>query len=232
MSGVKKLYPIYLWLFFIILIIGMSVYLIIIANGYKINYKTWGLSKTGMIYLKSNPANVQIYIDGTKKSNQSPYRLSEILPGKYDVKIKLTDYHDWVKTFDVKEGMISSDENIILILEKPKDTPISDMEIKDFNLEVSSWSKKDLRIVNQNELWLNDKLITRYFEPIRNVVWYSDNKHIILQVGNEIKIIDPDGSNIVKLVRLASDNVSQFMPKDDKFLLYKDGDKIKKIEIR
>ncbi|MCL5795289.1 MAG: hypothetical protein M1338_02940, partial [Patescibacteria group bacterium] len=68
-----------------IVIIVVGTYLIIIANGYKINWQAKTLQKTGMIYLKSLPQDVNIFLDGKQVTQKTPARIGNLLPKRYDI---------------------------------------------------------------------------------------------------------------------------------------------------
>lgn len=233
MSKLKKIISIIIWLVVVITLILVSVYLILMANGYRINYRTYKIAKTGMIYLRSNPNDVAVYTNNELKSQKTPYRLSNIFAGRYLVKISKDSYHTWEKNFQVEAGYTSSDENIQLFLQQPEPLEPSQDEVQNFSTLLANWPKKDLAVKGESEIWFADILITRFSKPIKAVAWYSDLQHIIFQIEREIHIIDSDGSNNIKIADLSSDEGSQLVPSSDgSALIYQDAGQIKKNRIQ
>lgn len=222
-----------------IIILLISGYLILIANGYKINFQAKKIQKTGMIYLKSLPREVTIYLNGQEKANHTPARFSDLSPGRYDIEINKDNYHHWQKTLIVEPGLVSVEDSVVLFLNKPEFLDITEEEKKDFKKLPNKLLNTDLQIRDSSEIWIrsangeNDFLVTRLSQPIKKVAYYSDKKHLLFQVEKEIKVIDLDGSNNIKLVEFSSEDPTEFFV-DDKgeILFYQDGEEIKKARIR
>lgn len=233
MPKVKHVFAIISWLLFLLVIVAIAGYLILIANGYQVNFKTFRIAKTGMIFLKSNPSQVSVNVNNQLKSTNTPYRETNLWPGRYDVKISQENYQDWQKSLEVEEGLISAQEYIKLFLANPKPLETTEAEKSSFQELLKEWPAKGLEIKNDSEIWFNDILVTRFFKPVKAVGWYPDLRHIIFQLDNEIRIMDADGTNNIKLAQLSSSETSEFIPYDEgETLLYKDGEDIKKIQIR
>ena len=64
---------------------------------------------------------------------------------------------------------------------------------------------------NKYEIWTDDKLVTRFSEPIANVLWHPDYEHILYQENNQIRIIGKDGFNDTILANLLSSSSAKFM---------------------
>ncbi|MFH1460824.1 MAG: PEGA domain-containing protein [Patescibacteria group bacterium] len=100
---------------------------------------------------------------------------------------------------------------------------------------------KKLLYYTPNELWVyylagtpeqptknagNKELITRISQPIETAIWYGQtNQHIILKIGQDIKIIeldDRDQRNAVDFLKSDFQEIS-YSPKDKKIYLIKDN---------
>jgi hypothetical protein len=229
----KKIFVKIISLLLMLFVILLAIYLVLVANGYKINYQTRSIQKTGMIYVKSDPTNVDIFINNRLVANQSPYRMLELLPGRYDVLIEKLDYYSWTKSVNVNEGMASAFENVELFLRLPEQLVVSDQEKSDFPNLVNNWQTKGLEIKNDNEIWFNDVYITRFSSDVKKVGWYSDLKHIIFQTNMGLYIMDPDGSNNIQLATLNSDQACSFVViNNGKEILYSDDGNIYKIKVQ
>lgn len=225
----------YLFTTLVILVIGA--YLIIIANGYKINFAAKKIQKTGLISINSDPHDVSVYLNNKLFSSKTPTRIIDLFSGRYDIKISKSDYQDWEKTIFVDTGYVSLQDDIVLFLQNPKNLPITQAEIDSFNKLPNTLINSDLEIRNGSEIWINTLqndsiLVTRLSKPIKKVAYYSDKNHILYQVGNEINILDADGSNNKTLVHLTSDQNSDFFVNTGgDTLFYRDGQDIKKVLI-
>lgn len=229
----QKFYSIGAGLAIFIIIAIVAVYLLLIANGYKINYKTKSLELTGLIYLDSQPnSNLDVFVDDEKKATKTPFKLNNLSPSRYAVKISKSGYQDWNKTFTVEPGKTSSKEKIKLFFREPKQLTITDDEKKSFNDMISTWPPKGLSIKNSSEIWLNDSYLTRFSQEILQLTWHPDLDHIIFQLAKQIRIIDLDGSNNIKLVDLDFEKKSDFILVNNNILLYRDGDDINKIQVQ
>jgi hypothetical protein len=65
-------------------------------------------------------------------------------------------------------------------------------------------------VSNGYEIWVGEKLVTRFSEPILNVSWYPDLSHIIFQEGNEIRVIDKNGKNDTLLIKMNQSGPARF----------------------
>jgi len=224
-------------IFLIIVLVGG--YLIMIANGYIFNLKAKTLEQTGMIYVKADPKDVNIYLGNELKASKSPARLSELSSGRYDVKVSKNGYHDWGKTIVVEPGFVNAEDSIVLFLSDPISVSVTPDETEAFNKLPNKLLNSDVKIINESEIWITNPestdqniLVTRLSESIKKAAYYSDKKHILFQVKNEIHIIDIDGSNDVILATLPSEDSVEFFADDSgQFLYYQVKNELKKIKI-
>jgi hypothetical protein len=200
-----------------IIVVGVGGYLVLIANGYKINSKAKKILQTGMIYLKSDPKQVNVFLNNDLKASKTPVKLENLENGRYDVEVKKDNYQDWQKTLTVENGLVNSEDSIVLFLKNPEETSMSQTELDSFNKNVNSSVSADLEIREMSEIWIKtgnsdglDKLITRLSKPIKATVYYVDKKHIMFQVENQIRAIDLDGSNNVLLKTLPLNDTAKF----------------------
>jgi len=120
----------FIFLAFIIIFIIGTVLASLYASGYKINF-SWPMKmnrlliKTGMIILDSVPHGATIYLDGRPQTNFSlnPWKkeylttaakIKNVLPGEYDLSLKLDDYWPLDKKINVYSGQTTYLEDINL----------------------------------------------------------------------------------------------------------------------
>jgi hypothetical protein len=106
--------------------------LILYAFGYIYNPEAKeGYSKTGLIYLATDPAGAQIYVDGELNKNNTPSVVRDLLPRDYTVKLKLDGYRSWSQTVPVEIEKATVLDSVLLIPEKWKSTRILPGEFTD-----------------------------------------------------------------------------------------------------
>lgn len=234
--NLKKIYSIR-YFFYVIIIVFVSIYLILLTYGYRINWENFSLQKISAMYIASIPRDVNVKINSKITSQSTPVKITNLFPGRYDVKIEHNYYHTWEKTLFIKPDYVEQEQDIILILKDKEEIKMKDEEIKLYNdifnnKEKMENQRKGLYINNNSEIFFKDVLVTRLSKKIKNLVWYADKKHIIYQIDNQIYFMDSDSSNNILLVELSSDEDANFISTDEgKYLIYKDGDDIKKIQI-
>lgn len=207
-SKFRKIYFGIFWTILIGTFIFFAALLILIANGYYFDFKNFHLQRTGMIILNGNPKQINLEINGKLTPDNFPLKTTRLFPGRYAIKISKENYYSWEKVFKVEGGqaIVKSDLNLFLknpvIKEKGKDANLIQTVQRDFKNQ-----GKNITIL-QNEVWLNDILITRFSQQVLGVI--SDGSgHYYVQLPNEIRAIDTDGSNDVLLFKIEA---SQSIP--------------------
>ena len=115
-----------LFILFVTLFIVAAPSLILYAQGYRLNLPlTPGgklIVKTGGIYLKVDPKQAEVYINGQLSEKTDyffKYSLVEnLLPRQYRVEVKKSGYQTWQKDLDVKEKEVTEARNILLFPDK------------------------------------------------------------------------------------------------------------------
>lgn len=147
MSKEQRIRAILYYLSLFIFIAGLP-FILSFALGYKLNPKTLRFTKTGIISLKTQPDGASVYLDGRLLQDKTPNTIHELLPGEYNLRIKLEKYYQWFGTVHVEAGKVSKLERIILFPLRP--------DVKQLNIEkISSfWADSDkskIYYLNQEE---------------------------------------------------------------------------------
>lgn len=232
----KKLYVLR-YVFYVVIILAVSAYLILLTYGYRVNWSNLSMQKTSVIYVASIPQSVNVYINDRLMGDVTPLRYNYVFPGQYDVRLENPLYESWTKTFDVKEDLVSQDPDVILILKDKKNIDITasekEMYQKSF-ADTSNINKNNLGIVvkNKNEIYFNDAYVTRFSDEVKNIIWFVDKKHFIYQLHEKIYFMDSDGTNVKLLTVLPGPEKADLLSADDgKYLVYRYKGDIKKIQI-
>lgn len=205
--------------------------IILKANGYQLNWRYWKLIKTGMIVLDGDPQDVSIKIN-QKYLEGMPLRMANVSPGSYEITVSKDGYHSWQKNFEVPAGKAVTATNIILYLQPAKDaqTPTNlnaQQVLNEYQNRAEGIEIKD------TEIYWQGNLVTRFDSQILAAVMYPDSEHLVFQQGNEIRIIDLDGTNNILLFNLQSSEPSAITFRDNgRTLVFLDGGQIKAKVIR
>ncbi|MFZ5364272.1 MAG: PEGA domain-containing protein [Patescibacteria group bacterium] len=180
-----------IYLIFIVIFLLITPVVILYTAGYRYNFQTNRIQKTGIIILKSNPAGAEIYLNGKLRTEKTPARITNLLPDDYTVKIEKENFYPWQKTLSVKSGLTTFAENITLF---EKNLPA---EVVETNSGLFSLAPNKEKIIYLNEketgdeVWLlnfrNNKnsLVYRISEEKSNIVnleWSNDNQKILLTI--------------------------------------------------
>lgn len=187
-----------------VLILFIAGILIFVSQGYRINLKNLKIIKTSVLILKTSPRPDKIFINSQEYPGEASYTLN-IPAGYYDISIKKEGYKSWTKTLSAEAEKLYSYEDIKLFLNEPEITPLDDRSKIDLlNSPESSLVENAENNLTSNsyEIWVNNKLVTRFSELINGVKWYSDMKHILYAKDSSIFVMDMDGSNCTELFSL------------------------------
>ncbi|OGY58617.1 MAG: hypothetical protein A3C03_02505 [Candidatus Colwellbacteria bacterium RIFCSPHIGHO2_02_FULL_45_17] len=90
------------------------------AMGFRIDFENKLIQETGGIYVKSNPVDVEIRLDGEQIKNEAGILdtgtlIDDLRPGEYQLVINLADYSEWKKNIDVKHSAVSIFDSVVLV---------------------------------------------------------------------------------------------------------------------
>jgi len=107
-----------LFFFFLVLFLFSAPVIILYSQGYRFDFEKKSLTKTGGLFLKVIPRQVEIYLNEkfVKKTDfffGSAF-IENLLPKKYKIQIRKEGYHPWEKVLEIKEKEVTEAKNIIL----------------------------------------------------------------------------------------------------------------------
>lgn len=77
------------------------------GRGFRYDFKTHRVVKTGALVIKTDPKDAAIFWNGEKLKSTTPLKKRFILPGEYAVEIKKAGYRPWKKRIAIREQMVS-----------------------------------------------------------------------------------------------------------------------------
>lgn len=220
-----------LWIFLVSSFLVLAVFVLYEANGYRLNKTTWHLESTGLISLDGQPKQIDtIIINGKTVAKNLPYKTKKLLPGYYDIAASKSGYSTWNKTIYLNGGQAYEDKKMFLFFSKPLIVETTkNMNIDSLTNEAKNQSANIT--IKVNEIWYNDELLTRFSDTPKSVILADDRLHVFFQLGNEMRVIELDGSNNTKLFDLPSNDTYIFTQNNDR-IYYVDKEKIYEVEIR
>lgn len=209
----KKLLALVFWALLVISFLFFASLIILKAQGWQLNWHYWRIQKTGMIILDGEPKDVQIKVN-QKYLVGFPEKLANQSPGTYEVTVTRDGYHPWQKALNVESGKAISSINILLFYDRPTDIDSPEGLTSQKILSEYQSSSRGLEI-RDKELYWQKGLLTRFNDKILAASLYPDEEHFVCQIGNEIRILDLDGSNNILLFSLSSYEPSAFTFRDN-----------------
>ncbi len=154
----------FIFLIFTIFFVVSSIIVILFAQGYRFNFNSLKIVKTGGIFIKTSTDGAKIYINDKYVESTSGILshstlISGLTPKNYSVFIYEENYYPWNKTVEVKNGMVTELNNIILfplelkkieIVELPSQV-ISEFVINDSTIEIKNNKTKIINAYNLSD---------------------------------------------------------------------------------
>jgi hypothetical protein len=125
------------------------------ALGYKFNPHTLKFVKTGLIYVKTQPAGAKIYLNGKLFPEVSPASMQELVPGAYKITLELARHYPWKGEVDVEAGKVSRIDKVILFPARPDLEQLNREKFSTFNIDIG-------------------KKVVYYLDPENKVVYRSN----------------------------------------------------------
>lgn len=92
--------------------------------GWRLDFRTLKISQPGILYFKTFPNSVEIFVNGKLKKKTdflfSAAMVENLSPAKYDVELKKDGFYPWKKTLEIKKGEATEAKNVVLFPENPQ----------------------------------------------------------------------------------------------------------------
>jgi len=134
MHAFQKIRSLLFFLSVALFFIGLP-FILSFALGYKFNRHSLKFVKTGLIFVKTQPAGAKIYLNGRLIPERSPASMQELLPGSYRVSLELTRHYPWNGQVEVEAGKVSRVDKIILFPVRPNLTQLNQEKFSSFRID-------------------------------------------------------------------------------------------------
>ena len=104
------------------------------ALGYKFNPHTFKFTKTGLIFLKTQPEGASIYVNKKLFNEKTPASIHELIPGTYKIRLEMKDYFTWSSDVEVEAGKVSRIDKVILFPLRPEFKQLNQDSVSSFRL--------------------------------------------------------------------------------------------------
>jgi len=175
------------------------------AFGWRIDFSNFKTYRSGVLTVQSNPSGAQVYLDGKKIYQKTPLDIRDLKPGKYLLKVEKDDFLPWEKKVEVKSGMVTREENIILFAKKIEEELVVKEKIDKVTKSPNGQAAAFEIIEEQNRgVWLLNfltkqqtklfPLTTQHLEKnysILKMFWGLDSEclFIVIKSGEELSAI-------------------------------------------
>ncbi len=97
--------------FFIALFFMLGISALYYSQGYRIDFSTWTIKKTGAVYIEGYQRPVDIYLNSTHYNDQSGFLkngtlISSILPKKYQLTVTKNGFYTYEKNIQVEPSQV------------------------------------------------------------------------------------------------------------------------------
>ncbi len=190
-----------LYLLFFLFFLVFSAIFIFYSIGYRYDFATMSLEKNGAFFIKSFPRGANIWLDDKKTKAKTPNQLINIRPGQHKIVVEKEGYLPWQKTLAVQTGTTAFAEEISLFFsERPK----TSLSVGSNNYLNNKAQNRYAYLVN-NELWITNTetakalAVYNFDQPTELIDWSADNKQILVNQGEQLKILNLEQSSLKNL---------------------------------
>ena len=183
----------FIFLIFVVFFIAISIGVVLFAQGYRVDFDSLKIVKTGGIFIDTSIDGAKIYINdeyvgttsGILKYNAL---VSGLTPKNYNIFIYKENYYPWNKVMEIKDGMAVELKNIILfplefkrvkIIEVPLQT-FFEFAIRDDKLEIKNIKAKTVKTYDLTNGELLTKEIVKPATTTNEIISPDKNKKLHL----------------------------------------------------
>ena len=197
----------FIFLIFIVFFIVSSIIVILFAQGYRFNFSSLKIVKTGGIFIKTSINGAKIYINDKYVESTSGILshnalISGLMPKNYNVFVYKENYYPWNKTVEVKNGIVTELNSIILFpldLKKNKIAELPSQVVSEFAINNSTVEIKNNKTKTAKTYDLTDsKLLSsekfkvatsseESISPDKNKKLYISNNQLWIEYLKDMK---------------------------------------------
>ncbi len=213
--------------------------LILYAQGFRFDLRTFRWSSRGGIYLSSNPSGAVVSMDGVPMTGRTPLFVRNVQPGSYRVDIVREGYQPWSDTVSVRDRTTAKIDATLLPVSFDSVTlPIPDIILASYHRETHAIAVVRpvtdgvvaVEVVNDQSGHIEQlvRIEVGANDPVSYLSWSFLGKHLAVRTTN----------GVLYIFRLADASLQHFVggpttvrrfvwsPTSDTDLLLSDGDSV------
>ncbi len=105
------------------------------ALGYKFDARKLKFMKAGIIMLRTQPSGASVWLNGRPENEKTPMTIDELMPGNYNLEVRLEKHYPWSAAVAVEPGRVSRLDKIILFPLRPNTKQINRFQFSAFWLD-------------------------------------------------------------------------------------------------
>jgi len=223
--GKRHAIPILAWALMIGSFLLLSSLLLTTASGYRFNTQSGRFQKTSFLKIRTEPRDVTVSLQGNQVAVKTPWERKRLFPGSYEIKVEKSGYHTWSKILTIEPSQALVLDDVVLFKQAlPQEASPEEAKTLD------KTSPPDDLYFQGGEIFSAERIITRLSRDVLAVAWYPNRHYVAYQIDSEIRIVELDGSNDLKLVDLENNRPAKFnFESNGELFFYQDGARHKKL---
>lgn len=215
---------------YILLMLLVATLAILYASGYRFNKNR--IYKVSVVHFVADPA-AELIINGEDANIKTPKAIY-LEPGEYQVELFHSGYQSQLYNVTLGSGEFFEHKDINLFKSNISPTIENQKQVNPNQLvDESLANNSNLFIAFDHEIWTNSHLVTRFYDRLLSVSYYTNQNYIVYQTDKAVGIIDINGSNNTILFKYQTTNPLKisFSNQGQTLQVY-DGDKLITATIR
>jgi len=198
----KKQYRRLIFIIFVIFFIITIPTILIYTAGYRYNFKKTKFEKTGSLLISSKTKNISLSINNDYVKNGEEFRINNILPGEYLIRLNKENYYAWEKKLSIDSELTTFIKDVRLF---EKNLPTNDI-IGDITSIYPSIDGKKIAYISKDDNSYSllvieiengtKKEIFNSKNNIEDVRWSPNSEKIIIETETMFKIFDNKNGEI------------------------------------
>ncbi|PIR66714.1 MAG: hypothetical protein COU51_02435 [Parcubacteria group bacterium CG10_big_fil_rev_8_21_14_0_10_36_14] len=193
----RKYRKIIFFVFAVFFIISIPI-ILLYTGGYRYNIKKNRLEKTGNLVVNTKTKGVTLYLNERRFENKEEFRIQNILPGEYLIKIIKEGYFDWQKKLAIESEITTFIKDVRLfkqslpinVIDKNTSTLFYSPNGKFFITDVYLQESNNYQIIifnTETEIYEKLALSTK---PLVDTVWSGDSNKFVIKTFSDYQLFD------------------------------------------
>lgn len=231
-----------LFFFFVFgFIIGAPI-IVLYTAGYRYNFQSGTVIRTGVLSISTSPRNAQILLDEQNINRQTPAVIEQLMPGDYQITLAKDGYHPWHNTETIQSNITT---HLPLITLWRSESPVTIWQRSTQNITANPNGETVAYFIEQggwNELWLDNltensqKMIARIPSKVGEMTldWSTQGGYLLVHDQNfvTVSVYDYSGNNVPIVTTLKKMSRVFWHPSADHALYIGDTSSLEQLDLQ